>query len=63
MMDTSDATLSTIGPKRKLETLHGMHGTSLDKKQKLNEETTIPDQLMVHNMGSAMPAMQDHQVQ
>ena len=43
VMDISDTTLSTIRPKRKVETLHGMHGMSLDKKHKLNEETTITD--------------------
>ena len=57
VMDTSDVTLSTIGPKRKVGTLHGLHGTSLDKKQKLNEETTT-NQLTVHTMGSTVPAIQ-----
>ena len=58
-MDTSDITLPTIGPKRKLEELHG---TSLDKKQKLNDKTTT-DQLTVHTIGSAVPAKQDRRVQ
>lgn len=52
-----------VGPKRKPESQYHSHATSIDKKQKLDEDTCTLGKIMAENLGSAVAAWQHHQNQ
>lgn len=63
VLDIKSTSLTGNGPKRKTEDVTILHDTTLDKKQKLDEEAKVLQKIMANNMGSAVAAWQHHQVQ
>ncbi|KAK7853822.1 hypothetical protein CFP56_034518 [Quercus suber] len=63
VLDTKPTTLLSTGPKRKTEDMSTMHDSSLDKKQKLDEEAKSLGKIMADNLGSAVATWQHRRVQ